>query len=65
VEEGLGIDELDLNPKTLCAQNHRSSYGTDGDFFSKPQVHHVVHTCLTMLKERRRELSKLYPWENL
>ena len=37
-----GYFQLDSQPKTLTSQEHRPSYGTDGDYFSKPNVEDVV-----------------------
>lgn len=42
---------LDSRPKTLTAREHRPAYGTDGDYFSKPQVEDVFETAYAMLHE--------------
>ena len=36
VEEQGGYHWLDSEPRTLAAKEHRPSYGSDGDYFSKP-----------------------------
>ena len=35
-------DHLDAKPQTLTAKPHRSPYGSDGDYFTKPSVEDVV-----------------------
>ncbi len=36
IEKQGGYRWLDAAPRTLCAQPHRPAYGSDGDYFSKP-----------------------------
>ena len=38
LEEQKGYFHLDSEPKTVTAQAHRTAYGTDGDYFSKPSI---------------------------
>ena len=42
MEEQGGYKFLDVSPRTITGQAHRPSYGTDGDYFSKPNVEDVV-----------------------
>ena len=42
---------LDSAPMTLTAKAHRPPYGSDGDYFSKPQVEDVVEVLVEMLSE--------------
>ncbi|HMQ47614.1 MAG TPA: thiamine pyrophosphate-dependent enzyme [Saprospiraceae bacterium] len=42
---------LDSSPVTLCAKSHRPPYGSDGDYFSKPNAEDVVATVLHIIKE--------------
>ena len=42
MEEQGGYRWLDATPRTLTAQAHRPAYGSDGDYFSKPNVEDVV-----------------------
>ena len=37
-----GYKWLDVAPRTMSAQAHRPAYGTDGDYFSKPNAVDVV-----------------------
>lgn len=40
---------LDEKPRCLSAKAHRPAYGSDGDYFSKPNVAEVVDTILEMV----------------
>lgn len=46
-----GYRWLDAAPRTLAAQAHRPAYGTDGDYFSKPNVEDVVKLVADMIRE--------------
>jgi pyruvate/2-oxoglutarate/acetoin dehydrogenase E1 component/TPP-dependent pyruvate/acetoin dehydrogenase alpha subunit len=46
-----GYFHLDSEPKTLTAQAHRTAYGTDGDYFSKPSVEDMVEAAYAMMSE--------------
>ena len=46
-----GYRWLDVAPRTLSAQAHRPAYGSDGDYFSKPNVEDVVKTVMSMMEE--------------
>ncbi len=49
LEEQKGYYTLDAEPKTLAAKAHRTPYGTDGDYFSKPSVDDVIETVYQMM----------------
>ena len=51
VEEQNGYLHLDSKPQTLSAKAHRPAYGTDGDYFSKPQVEDVFEKVYKMMNE--------------
>jgi pyruvate/2-oxoglutarate/acetoin dehydrogenase E1 component/TPP-dependent pyruvate/acetoin dehydrogenase alpha subunit len=51
MEEQGGYKYLDVAPRTLTAKPHRPSYGTDGDYFSKPNVEDVVRVAKEMMAE--------------
>ncbi|MFM1875888.1 MAG: hypothetical protein RL266_1625, partial [Bacteroidota bacterium] len=51
VEEQKGYFFLDSEPKTLTAQPHRTAYGTDGDYFSKPSVEDMVEAAYAIMSE--------------
>lgn len=46
-----GYRWLDVAPRTLSAQAHRPAYGSDGDYFSKPNTEDVVKVVLAMMEE--------------
>ncbi len=50
VEQG-GYTLLDSAPQTISAKPHRPAYGTDGDYFSKPNAEDVVDVVLEMMSE--------------
>lgn len=42
---------LDSAPVTLSSKDHRPAYGTDGDYFSKPNVEDIVETIYAVMNE--------------
>ena len=46
-----GYQHLDSKPQTLTAKAHRPAYGTDGDYFSKPQIEDVFEKVYEMMNE--------------
>jgi hypothetical protein len=46
-----GFAWLDGPPRTLTAQAHRPAYGSDGDYFSKPNREQIVETVYEMMHE--------------
>lgn len=46
-----GYRYLDSAPATLAAHAHRPPYGTDGDYFSKPNPEDVFETIFRMMHE--------------
>ena len=52
---------LDSKPETLTAKAHRPSYGTDGDYFSKPSVEDVFEKVYSIMHEAKpNEYPQLY-----
>ncbi|MGF2413661.1 alpha-ketoacid dehydrogenase subunit alpha/beta [Ferruginibacter sp.] len=51
MEEQKGYRHLDVAPRTITAKAHRPSYGSDGDYFSKPNVEDVVAVVKEMMGE--------------
>ncbi len=45
--------DLDAEPVTLAAKNHRPAYGTDGDYFSKPSIEDMVETVYNLMHEAK------------
>jgi pyruvate/2-oxoglutarate/acetoin dehydrogenase E1 component len=46
-----GYQYLDAAPQTLAAHPHRPAYGSDGDYFSKPNPEDVFETVYKMVYE--------------
>ena len=51
MEEQGGYRHLDVSPRTLTAHPHRPPYGSDGDYFSKPNVEDVKRVIGEMMRE--------------
>jgi pyruvate/2-oxoglutarate/acetoin dehydrogenase E1 component len=51
MEEQDGYRWLDVAPRTISGKAHRPSYGTDGDYFSKPNVEEIVDVIGEMMRE--------------
>ncbi len=46
-----GYRWLDVSPRTLTSKAHRPAYGSDGDYFSKPNVEEVIKVAKEMMAE--------------
>jgi len=46
-----GYRWLDVAPRTITGKAHRPSYGSDGDYFSKPNAEEIVDVIREMMKE--------------
>ena len=51
MEEQGGYRWLDVAPRTITAKAHRPSYGSDGDYFSKPNAEEIEHVIRQMMAE--------------
>ncbi len=51
MEEQGGYKWLDASPRTLTAKAHRPGYGSDGDYFSKPNAEDVVEAVRGVVGE--------------
>jgi len=51
MEEQGGYKHLDVSPRTITAKAHRPSYGSDGDYFSKPNTEDIVAVIKDMMQE--------------
>lgn len=51
MEEQGGYKYLDVSPRTITGKAHRPSYGSDGDYFSKPNTEDVVAVIKEMMEE--------------
>jgi len=51
MEKQGGYRWLDAAPRTITGKAHRPSYGSDGDYFSKPNTEEIITAALEMMKE--------------
>jgi pyruvate/2-oxoglutarate/acetoin dehydrogenase E1 component/TPP-dependent pyruvate/acetoin dehydrogenase alpha subunit len=51
MEEQGGYKWLDTAPRTITGKAHRPSYGSDGDYFSKPNADEIVEAVSEMMRE--------------
>ena len=42
---------MDSAPVTLSAKDHRPAYGTDGDYFSKPNIDDIIEKIYEIMHE--------------
>ena len=55
VEEQAAYIYLDSAPQTLTAKAHRPAYGTDGDYFSKPNAEDIFEKVYGIMSESNPE----------
>ena len=51
MEEQGGYRWLDVAPRTITAKDHRTAYGSDGDYFCKPNPEEVESVIKEMMQE--------------
>lgn len=51
LEEQNAYHYLDSKPRTIAAKEHRPAYGSDGDYFSKPNVEEVFEAVYEVMSE--------------
>jgi pyruvate/2-oxoglutarate/acetoin dehydrogenase E1 component len=51
MEEQGGYRWLDVAPRTITAKAHRPAYGSDGDYFSKPNTEDIKYAAKEMMAE--------------
>jgi len=51
MEKQNAYDYLDSKPLTLTAKPHRAAYGTDGDYFSKPNEEDIFEAIYSIMNE--------------
>ncbi|SNS80872.1 Pyruvate/2-oxoglutarate/acetoin dehydrogenase complex, dehydrogenase (E1) component [Ekhidna lutea] len=55
LERDNGYFNLDSKPLTITGKNHRPAYGSDGDYFSKPNVEEIFDKVYAMISETNPE----------
>ncbi|QEK51453.1 transketolase [Pedobacter aquae] len=58
LERQKGYYLLDMQPQTLSAAEHRTSYGSDGDYFGKPSLDDIIEKIYQMMQDSN---PKKYP----
>ncbi|MFZ4771167.1 MAG: alpha-ketoacid dehydrogenase subunit beta, partial [Ferruginibacter sp.] len=51
MEEQAGYKYLDVSPRTITAKAHRTPYGSDGDYFAKPNKEEIMAVITAMMQE--------------
>ena len=51
LEKQGGYKLLDSAPMTITSKAHRPAYGSDGDYFSKPNVDDIFKSIYEMMSE--------------
>jgi pyruvate/2-oxoglutarate/acetoin dehydrogenase E1 component/TPP-dependent pyruvate/acetoin dehydrogenase alpha subunit len=51
MEKQGGYRYLDVSPRTLTGKAHRPAYGSDGDYFSKPNTEDIIQVVREMMEE--------------
>jgi 2-oxoisovalerate dehydrogenase E1 component len=51
IEQQGGYQWLDSEPRTLSAQAHRPAYGSDGNYFSKPNTEDMIEMVYSLMRE--------------
>lgn len=51
MEQQNGYRHLDTAPRTITGKAHRPSYGSDGDYFSKPNTEEIISVIMEMMRE--------------
>ncbi len=52
MEDWNGYQYLDMPPKTVSSKDHRSPYGSDGDYYTKPQAEDVFEALYAIVYEK-------------
>ncbi|MFN2465690.1 MAG: thiamine pyrophosphate-dependent enzyme [Candidatus Dormibacteria bacterium] len=52
LEQQRGFWELDSQPITLTGASHRTPYGTDGEYFTKPGREDIIRAVYSIVRER-------------
>lgn len=61
LEKQGGYQYLDSAPRSLTGQEHRPAYGTDGNFWSKPDVEHIFMAAYEIMHEAKpRDFPMFY-----
>lgn len=62
IEKQNGYQWLDAAPATLTAKAHRPAYGSDGDYYCKPNTEDVFEKVYSIMHELNPETHPNYLW---
>lgn len=60
IERQAGYNWLDSEPRTLSAKPHRPAYGSDGNYWSKPNIEQIFETAYDIMHESDPEKFPMY-----
>ncbi|MEM7583090.1 MAG: thiamine pyrophosphate-dependent enzyme [Acidobacteriota bacterium] len=60
LENQQGYHWLDAEPRTLTGAEHRPSYGSDGDYWSKPNTEQIFATVYELMNEAEPERFPIF-----
>jgi pyruvate/2-oxoglutarate/acetoin dehydrogenase E1 component len=60
IEKQAGYYWLDSEPRTLSAKPHRPAYGSDGNYWSKPNIEQIFETAYDIMHETDPEKYPMY-----
>ncbi len=60
LEQQRGYHWLDAEPRTLAATEHRPAYGSDGDYWSKPNAEQIFQTVYELMHEAEPERFPIF-----
>ncbi|MGH1362648.1 MAG: alpha-ketoacid dehydrogenase subunit alpha/beta [Calditrichia bacterium] len=60
MEKQRGYYHLDSQPRTLTAKAHRPAFGSDGDYWSKPNSEHVFEVVYEIMHESDPQMYPLF-----
>ena len=49
LEKQGGFNHLEMEPRTITAKDHRAPYGSDGDYYAKPNVEDIFEEIFDMM----------------
>ena len=58
ISEQKGFSHLDTAPLVITAKQHRPPYGSDGDYFSKPNAEEIFEGLYNLMRESRPDRFK-------
>jgi len=58
ISEQKGFSQLDTAPLVISAKQHRPPYGSDGDYFSKPNAEEIFEGLYNLMRESRPDRFK-------